>query len=118
MLKSKSSGVGRVDFGSGMQILAEPEMQQIAEEPWEGEGLKAGEWVQSAGKDSASILEMKASHFEILEEVFLRIVHITLEQSLIKPCAVSLRSILQETRKLLLIKKTSQECETALTSQY
>ena len=65
--------------------------------------------MQSAGKDSASILEMKASHFEILEEVFLRIVHITLEQSLIKPCAVSLRSILQETRRLFLKKKKSKE---------
>ena len=64
--------------------------------------------MQSAGNDSASILEMKASHFEILKEVFLHIVHITLEQSLIKPCAVSLRSILQETRKLFLIKKKAK----------
>ena len=30
MLKSESPGVGRMDCGSGMQILAEPEMHQFA----------------------------------------------------------------------------------------
>ena len=61
MLKSD----GMMDFGSGMQILAEPEMQQFAEERRILEREEVGA-VQSAGEEYASILEMRASHFIIL----------------------------------------------------